>query len=338
LELSRIFGKLVKQNWKPARTIILAYWDAEEFALIGSTEHCERFSQSIAQETIAYLNVDTTTGMKDFSISASPNLAQIAREESLRVRLSSQGEETLFDLWSSTNPGSTPSVPSYSSLGSGSDYTAFLQHLGVSSLDISSDGDYGVYHSVFDSYEYVKKFADPDSEICRFTSQFWGLIALRLANDDILPLNNVEYMEFVQKQFQNLLNSSLTRNFVNSLQPTDAHKVDQNFVMLDRDLQVAIDSVKTFYKGLYTTQFTELQRRQVNDKIMRVDRSFIDNKGLKDREWYKHLLFAPGLYLGYGGEVFPGIQAALTRSNLKETLTEIERVRQAIARFIATMK
>jgi N-acetylated-alpha-linked acidic dipeptidase len=189
MELSRVLGKLVKEGWRPARTMIIAYWDAEEFGLIGSTEHCERYSESISRETIAYLNTDLFTGKDTFYVATSPNLAQVAREESRRVYVTQQGGQTLFDLWLQSMTG-VDGIPLYPSLGSGSDYTAFLQYLGVSSMDINSDGKHGVYHSVFDSYEYYKKYADPDFEICRYTAQV--SCGVKITNYAVLGFNGFE--------------------------------------------------------------------------------------------------------------------------------------------------
>jgi N-acetylated-alpha-linked acidic dipeptidase len=167
--------------------------------------------------------------------------------------------------------------------------------------------------------------------------QFWGLMALRLANDPILPLNNVEYIDYVSTKYTELLKGTTKLALYSKLTPAQVTALDQSFAKLNNDMQNARKVASYFYTTL-SSATTDLAKRQKNDKLMRSERAFIDQQGLKGREWYKHLLFAPGLYLGYGGEVFPGIQTAMTRGDPQETLAEIERVRLAFARFIDTMK
>jgi N-acetylated-alpha-linked acidic dipeptidase len=329
LELSRLFGKLVQENWRPARTIVIANWDAEEFGLIGSTEHCERYAETLVSQTIAYINIDSFTGREYFDIGASPNLAQVAREESKKVKVSAN--QTAFELWQKTRPGKNVDIPLYSSLGSGSDYTGFLQYLGISSMEINSDGKYGVYHSVFDSYEYVKRIVDPTFEVCKYTAQIWGLIVLRFASDSILPINNIEYVEFVTTKYQEMRKSANTLSLAGKFDPSQMSNLNRYWSYLEADMQAASDAVVDFYT---TKPTTDLEKRQFNDKLMRAERAFIDQQGLAGREWYKHLLFAPGLYLGYGGEVLPGIQTAITHGDYYRIIIEIDRVRLAFSRFV----
>ena len=210
LETVHGIGELLKSGWKPKRTLVFASWDAEEEGLIGSTEWGEQHADELAQAA-AYFNVDVAVSGPKFGASSVPSLKQFLRDVTKSVP-SPQGG-TVYEVWRKAtqsgndtfNPqetsGSTFRPPaaqartdvSVGDLGSGSDYTVFLQHLGVPSTDVGSTGSYGVYHSVFDNFNWFKKFGDPNFLYEQEMARVYGLEALRMANADVLPYDYEEY-------------------------------------------------------------------------------------------------------------------------------------------------
>ncbi|MGA2966876.1 MAG: M28 family metallopeptidase, partial [Terriglobales bacterium] len=202
LESVHGLGELLKSGWKPKRTIVIASWDAEEEGLIGSTEWGEDHAPQLANAA-AYFNMDVAVAGKKFGASGVPSLKEFIREIAKAVP-SPQGG-TVYDAWhKATEPNSENNHPQETStyrpppaathgdvpvgdLGSGSDYTVFLQHLGVPSTDIGSSGDYGVYHSVFDNFAWFKKFGDPDFRYEQQMARIFGLEVLRMSSADVLP-------------------------------------------------------------------------------------------------------------------------------------------------------
>src|SRR5246127_5496077 len=211
LEAVHGIGELLKSGWKPKRTIVFGSWDAEEEGLIGSTEWGEQHASDLANAP-AYFNMDVAVSGPKFGASSVPSLKQFLRDVTKVVPSPKGG--MLYDKWKKANQpgaenaqapteaiGDTGRLPAaqgksdvpVGDLGSGSDYTVFLQHLGVPSTDVSSTGSYGVYHSGFDNFQWFKKFGDPDFVYEQEMARVYGLEALRMANADVLPYNYEEY-------------------------------------------------------------------------------------------------------------------------------------------------
>src|SRR5690349_9372652 len=168
LEVGHGFGELLKQGWKPRRTIILCSWDAEEYGLIGSTEWAEDLAPYLTQKAVAYLNLDAAVSGSNFGASSVPSLWKLLRAVTQEIKDPKSGN-SVFQQWNKNN---TPAR--IQALGSGSDYTPFLQHLGVPSTDMSFNGDYGVYHSAYDSFYWMDHFGDPSFQYHVAVSQLWG--------------------------------------------------------------------------------------------------------------------------------------------------------------------
>src|SRR6202034_4533369 len=215
LEAVHGVGELLKSGWKPKRTMIFARWDGEEEGLMGSTEWAEQHESELAAAP-AYFNMDVAVSGSKFGASAAPSLKRFLRDVTKAVPSPKGG--TVYEAWQKVDqPGAAstqspaeaigdgrraPAAPAkgevpVGDLGSGSDYSAFQQHLGVPSSDISSTGPYGVYHSVFDNFAWFKKFADPDFVYEQQMARIFGLEALRMADADVLPYDYQEYGEEV---------------------------------------------------------------------------------------------------------------------------------------------
>src|SRR5437879_2051512 len=211
LEAAHGIGELLKSGWKPKRTIVFGSWDAEEEGLIGSTEWGEQHASDLANAP-AYFNMDVAVSGAKFGASSVPSLKQFLREVTSVVPSPKGG--MLYDEWRRASQAGTatdrkptdvigdseriPAAQARSDvlvgdLGSGSDYTVFLQHLGVPSADVSSTGSYGIYHSVFDNFSWFKKFGDPDFTYEQEMASVFGIEVVRMADTDVLPYDYEEY-------------------------------------------------------------------------------------------------------------------------------------------------
>ncbi len=226
LEAVHGLGALLKQGWHPRRTILIASWDAEEEGLIGSTEWVEQHQSQLAH-AVAYFNMDVGVEGPDFSASAVPSLKEFLRDVTRAVPSAKDSATTVYAQWlqhqSSPPEGNvsgarrpTPAHPAtevnIGTLGSGSDYTPFVQHAGIPSTDIESDGPYGVYHSVFDDYAWYTKFADPNFTYLQQQARVFGLEVLHMADTDVLPYDYRLYGREVQGYIEAAQRKALALN------------------------------------------------------------------------------------------------------------------------------
>ncbi|CAN1240832.1 Probable glutamate carboxypeptidase LAMP1 [Linum perenne] len=191
LEIAQRLGKLQKKGWKPRRTIIFCSWDAEEYGLIGSTEWVEDNRQVLKSKAVAYLNVDIAVCDEGYYAAATPQLDQLLKEATKQVKDPKNSTRSVYDSW--TGSSASPQIGRLG--GGGSDYAAFVQHIGVASVDMSYGEGYPVYHSMYDDFVWMKKFGDPMFHKHVAVASIWGYLALRLADDEILPFNYKTYAE-----------------------------------------------------------------------------------------------------------------------------------------------
>ncbi|KAI7884133.1 uncharacterized protein EV154DRAFT_428000 [Mucor mucedo] len=309
LEIARVLGQMLQTGWRPKRTIILASWDAEEYGLIGSTEWVEDNKDWLSKEGTVYINCDSGISGPHFSAGASPSLNQLLYEVTSIVPDPLTGT-TVYHAWGERhNATAVPSIhPQVDVLGSGSDFTAFMDHLGIASIDISFSGDYGVYHSVYDSFHWMEKYGDPTFEYHQTMVRVWGLLALRLADDLILPIHPMDYATELQKYVHQLY----------------IHAAPHTFPTLKKSIHALVKSATAFEVSL--TQINKKLRHfqgeqqmsakwakrveKMNARLMGFERGFLDEEGITGRTWFKHVVYAPGLWTGYSGQVFPAISEA----------------------------
>ncbi|KAI7898767.1 uncharacterized protein BX663DRAFT_442416 [Cokeromyces recurvatus] len=317
LEIARVLGQMLLSGWRPKRTIILASWDAEEYGLIGSTEWVEDHKEWLSKEAAVYINCDMAVSGPYFTAGASPSLNQLLYEVTNIVNDPLSGK-TVYEAWSARNnltgiPSATPPV---GVLGSGSDFTAFMDYVGIASIDISFNGDYGVYHSVYDSFHWMEKFGDPKFEYHQAMVRIWGLLALRLADDLIMPIHPLDYAKELQNYVHRLYKDSAPYTFpmlkksVNAL-ISAATTFEENLVSMKKKL-------RPFNNEDYPKISAKWAKRieKANDRLTVFERGFIDPEGIKGREWFKHVVYAPGLWTGYSGQVFPAITEALSNKDM----------------------
>jgi N-acetylated-alpha-linked acidic dipeptidase len=334
LETVHGIGDLLKSGWKPKRTMVFASWDAEEEGLIGSTEWGEQYAEQLAQAA-AYFNVDVAVSGPKFGASSVPSLKQFLRDVTKSVP-SPQGG-TVYEVWRKAtqsgsdtfNPqetsGSTFRPPaaqahtdvSVGDLGSGSDYTVFLQHLGVPSTDVGSTGSYGVYHSVFDNFNWFKKFGDPNFLYEQEMARIYGLEALRMANADVLPFDYEEY----GKEILAYLDAA-------------KKKAEAKFGTQSPDFGPAGDAAKHFEeagaKVLAKERKPPEDTTKLNHALRDAERALLLPEGLPNRPWYKHAIYAPGQYTGYAAVVIPGVNEGIEAGDLERTKKQIAVLAQAL--------
>ena len=222
LEVGRAFGQLLKQGWKPRRTIVLGSWDAEEYGLIGSTEWAEENADELQAKAVAYLNVDVAVSGPNFGASSVPSLWKLIRAATRDVKDPKTGK-SIYEQWQDRAREQRPEADQDSkvearigALGSGSDYTPFLQHLGVPATDMGFGGDYGVYHSAYDSFYWMSHFGDPNFVYHVAAAQLWGTIAMRLADAVALPFDYTDYADQIRDFFNESVKTARRRNLANA--------------------------------------------------------------------------------------------------------------------------
>ncbi|XVF55938.1 hypothetical protein PTKIN_Ptkin06aG0075800 [Pterospermum kingtungense] len=333
LDIARRYALLMRKGWNPRRTIILCSWDAEEFGMIGSTEWVEQNLVNLGAKAVAYLNVDCAVQGPGFFAGATPQLDNLIFEVTKKVKDPDSEVATIYDKWETMNGISNIERLS----GVDSDFAPFLQHAGIPSVDVYYGRDFPVYHTAFDSFNWMIKYADPFFWRHVAVAGVWGLLGLHLADDPVLPLNYVSYAEQLQEH-KDALSSFLDARI--SLTPL-ATSIQE----LASAAKQANDEAKTLMKQKFTDELLALKMRALNDRLMLAERGFLDMDGIKGREWFKHLIYGPRSYPESKLGFFPGISDAISESMQKRQRDdqaaiqhEIWRVARAIQRAAASLK
>ncbi|KAL4139060.1 hypothetical protein PRIC2_002558 [Phytophthora ramorum] len=302
LEIARGLGVLLKQGWRPHRTLVVASWDGEEYGLLGSTEFVEENGDQLKKHAVAYINVDTAVGpvvSADGSPAISRLLVETARDLPANRFLGNESEETLYDQWISQSDGSV------GVLGSSSDFAAFIQHLGVTSANLrfklSRSNQYGTYHSSMDSVVYSEKFADPNYATHVTTARWWGLVALRLADSAVIPFDFTSYASVM---------SEALATFASRLNCEQEQAVDLS--ALRNAIVHYGDSAALFHRRLTEATASHTQLEWWNRRLLLGERQLTLDKGLPHRPWYKHVVVGGGSDALYSGVSFPGLADCLT--------------------------
>jgi len=314
METARTLAGLVRAGWKPRRTILLAFWDGEEFGLIGSTEWMEKHADELDRNLIAYLNADST-GKGRFNIGGSHSLEAFMQEVTRDINDPVTGKPLAVALRSNQDHDFH-----IAALGSGSDYTPFLQHLGVAALDIRfASEDSGVYHSDYDDYNWFSHFSDTTGVYGRALSQVHSIALMRFADSPVLPF---EFGRFV---------STLRRyaDEIDRLTP----KPDLTAV---RNQLTRLQSTATDLNAAYARALPNLgsappaKLAALNGILFRTERALALDPGLPGRPWYRHLIYAPGVYTGYAAKTLPGIREAVEAGKADEAREQAARVAQVL--------
>ncbi len=347
LAVARGLGQLLKQGWKPQRTILLASWDAEEFGLMGSTEWAEENADHLTRDGVAYLNMDVGVAGPHFGAKAVPSLKRLIREVTQEVADPKSGRP-LFAVWSEESQklrmesGVPIVVPAESEplgpaearvgeLGSGSDYTPFLQHLGVPALDVGFGGPYGVYHALYDNFYWMQHFGDPSFKYSVAAAQIFGLLTLRLADADIFPFDYEDYGKAILKYLHDLEEETKKNHLSDKLQFEDTTKAATKFTETARSLGQKLAELNA--SGIAD----QGRLATVNHALLEVERNFLLEKGLPGRSWFRHAFYAPGMYTGYDAVIMPGVREAVERKDWATAAAQLSLVQVAIERGTVTL-
>lgn len=315
LEVARGLGALLKRGWRPRRTIVLCSWDAEEYALIGSTEWVEDNEDLLSARAVAYLNVDEgVTGAGILNGGATPQLDGLLLSCAKQVADPKEPGRSLYDTWlaqaNETKDGSA--IPKVGRLGgAGTDYAGFLQHLGIASIDMSiklaNDSDYPVYHSAYDNFHWMSNFGDPGFHHHVAVAKVWGLAALRLADDTVLPFDYTNYWSQLQKDVMELKATLEEQGAAGNVTLEPITRATSAFGAAAASINKEVEDLKGSSCGKANRRPDEL-----NDRLMLTERAFVAPAGIPGRPWFRHLVYAPPADNGYGTLVFPAIRDALS--------------------------
>jgi N-acetylated-alpha-linked acidic dipeptidase len=336
LETVHGLGALLKQGWKPKRTIVFGSWDAEEEGLIGSTEWAEDKAAALAH-AVAYFNTDVGVAGPNFDASAVPSLKEFIRDVTKEVDSPKGG--TVYEQWKKTQAQAHTSAGNgehstrenahveddvtIGDLGSGSDYTPFIQHLGVPSTDVGSGGPYGVYHSVFDNYSWFTMNADPTFVYEQEMARVFGLEVLHMADTDVLPYDYVTYGKEIEEYLENAKKKA----------QTDGVALDAN---------AAAAAARRF-----TAAATAVKQKQehpaggdvaFNASLRATEGDFLSVAGLPNRAWYKHTVYAPGEYTGYAAVVIPGVNEAIDAKDSSRAQSQLGVLAESINHAAETLE
>ena len=343
LEMCRALGEAVKGGWSPRRTIVYASWDAEEYGLVGSTEWAEEHAEELDAKATLLLNVDVAVAGPDLDLDGVPSLRDLLLEAAGEItdvptgrtlrevwtdkRRSAWAGSAPIDLdaraWTGDGPFEPMPTPAFSpqlnALGSGSDYTAFLDHLGVPALDVGFTGRYGVYHSIYDDFAWMERFGDPGFVTHAMAARLYTLIAMRAASADILPLRFVPYGEALRDALDDLrriverraraAGAEATRSPIPFEGVADLIGAVRSFQEAAADLDGATVALAD-RDGIDPARLV-----RVNDALTRVERAFLLPDGLPGRPWFRHAVYAPGLTTGYASWPLPGVRQAILENN-----------------------
>jgi N-acetylated-alpha-linked acidic dipeptidase len=336
LEVGRGLGELLKQGWKPRRSIVLCSWDAEEYGLIGSTEWVEEMAPQLKEKAVAYLNLDAAVCGNQFGASTVPSLWKLVRAVARDVK-DPKSSKSVYQQWQdqsregrSEEERNTSGEARIGPLGSGSDYTPFLQHLGIASTDMGFGGDYGVYHSAYDSFYWMDHFGDPGFVYHVAAAQIWGTLALRLADADGLSFDYTDYANEIRGFFRETTRIAGWRKLAD-------HFDDKPMLAAIDDFAKEAERIeKARQDAIRDGDRAKLAR--INDALMLAERQFIDQRGLRGRAWYKHQIYAPGIYTGYAAQPLTDFRQALDEHNGANAKEGLERIVEAVKRATRTLK
>lgn len=345
MEEARAIGELAKSGWRPRRTLVFAGWDAEEQGLLGSTEWVEEHLAELKEHAVIYINSDST-GRGFLDAGGSHTLARFVTEVARDVEDPQRSVSVLerlraYELTQASSADERKqirerSVVKLDALGSGSDYTPFLQHAGVASLNIGygGEGEYGVYHSAYDSFEHYVRFGDRDFMYGIVQAKTTGRMMLRLASADFLPFEASTLAATVARYA-----SEVTKLADDMREETE----DRNRQIREGTMEIAADPTKPFVapkpeEPVPHLEFSPLENAvarlekaakafdasaRSDTAVMRLERALTREEGLPGRPWYKHHVYAPGFYTGYGVKTLPAVREAIERRKWAEANEQI---------------
>jgi N-acetylated-alpha-linked acidic dipeptidase len=366
MEEARAIGELARNGDRPKRTIVFTSWDAEEPGLIGSTEWVEDHADELREKAVAYINSDGN-GRGFLRLGGSHTLERMVNEVAYEV----EDPQTGVSVWEraqarlavsgNAEAMSRPDLR-IDALGSGSDYTPFLQHLGVASLNVSYGGENsgGSYHSQYDSFDHYTRFGDPGFYYGVTLVKTAGRMTLRLANADVLPMRFANFVDNVSRYADELLDQMRTSTehgnqladmnaYALAADPTQtyvppASEEDVPFLSFAalqnamRGIEQSAADLDGEIRRVLESGLTQAQQAAVNKELISTERLMTNDDGLPRRPWFRHQVYAPGFYTGYGVKTLPGIREAIEQRNWDEATEQIELVAEMLMRVSGALE
>ncbi len=334
MELTRALGELKSQGFRPKRTLIACSWDGEEVGLTGSTEWGEQFADDLRKKLVAYINVDSSVSGPDFQPSAVASLAPLLVEVSRDVPHPSG--KSLYEVWRADrqaaykSEGRRGAVPMSflvdTRIGSGSDHTVFLNFLGRPTVGLTFVGPYGVYHSIYDDFYWMNHFGDPGYHRHVMLSQVWGMLALRLADADILPFDFAFYAETI-------------REFVGEVGKKRGAGSNLDLKPLLRQVaafqEAGVRLRQAMEKALAHPAVDSGALRRINERLMEVEGNWLNPDGIPGRPWFKHMLYAARFT--YAHLELPGLTEAVEKGDWPVAAEQARLLTDAVARNTALL-
>ena len=367
MEEARGVAELAKTGWKPKRTIVYCAWDAEEEGLIGSTEWVETHADELRQKAAVYINTDSN-GRGFLGMGGSHTLEKFINEVGKdipdpQVKMSVwervRAQQIVEGTPAQRQEAMTRGDLRIGALGSGSDFTPFLQHLGIASLNLGFGGEDGggSYHSIYDSYDHFTRFVDPGFVYGVAMAKVGGHSVLRLADADTLPFEFTNFAETVGQYVGEVtrltdsmrdetksMNQMIANGMLKSVQdPTETFIVPipkENVPYLDfAPLQNALaklqESARSYQKASSGKQLSAPMQKSLDEILLKTERVLTRTEGLPRRDWFRHQIYAPGFYTGYGVKTLPGVREAIEQRDWKEASEQIIIVSKTIENFAA---
>ncbi len=367
MEEARGIGELAKQGSKPKRTIVFCAWDGEEPGLLGSTEWVETHADELKNKAAVYINSDSN-GRGFLGVSGSHTLEKFVNEVSrdvtdpqTKISVSERLRDTRLVNGSATDKREARerSDLRISALGAGSDYTPFLQHLGIASLNLGfgGEGGGGSYHSVYDSFDHFTRFVDPNFDYGIALAQTAGRMTLRLANADTLPFEFMNFADTIGVYVKELttladtmredtrtMNQMISNGTLKAVQDpkeifimpkTKADVPFLNFAPLQNALVKLQDSAKNYQVAMKGKQISPSVQKSIDEILFKTERALINDAGLPRRNWFKHQIYAPGYYTGYGVKTMPGVREAIEQRSWLEASDNILSIARTLENFAA---
>ena len=366
LEEAHAIGELAKKGFRNKRTLVYCAWDGEEPALLGSTEWVEDHADELKQKAVAYINSDGNS--RGFISAGGSHTLEPFFNEVMNEVIDPQTGVTISERRYAQSLVTSPEANrsklignksiKLSALGAGSDYTPFLQHLGIATLDLGfgGEGSGGEYHSIFDSYDLFTRFKDPGFQYGVALSKTAGRATMRLANADVLPVDYnsfyktvADYAVEIKTMIENMRTQTEIQNRMIKEKMFDLVKDPQktyyapaakeavpflNFSDLENALAQLKSSVEEFQK-LYAgaIKLPAAKQQQLNAILYKSERKLLNDKGLPRRPWYQHQIYAPGFYTGYGVKTLPGIREGIEERHWQEAQENIEAATQSLQAY-----
>jgi N-acetylated-alpha-linked acidic dipeptidase len=335
MEMTRAMGQLAKQGMRPRRTIVFCSWDGEEVGLTGSTEWGEQFADELRKKAVAYINVDSSTSGPNFDGSAVGSLTPMLVETSHTFQDPASGK-TLYEAWKQWDIRKKESAKDSTEvtdfnmadtrIGSGSDHTVFLNFVGMPMIALQFDGDYGVYHSMYDDFYWMNKIGDPGYRYHTLMSQLWGILALRLGNADLLPFDYANYAANVRQFVTEMAKGK-------DLSQLDLKPVMDGINDFEASGKKLDDSIKA---ALVSGKIDPTMATKINHGLMQAERNWLNPDGIPGRPWFKHILY--GARFTYAHLELPGLTEAVEKGDWTTARQQVDTLQRALAKNVELLK